>query len=96
MADGVRQDLSLGQALAASVLSGHTSDELSNEGGHAHSCPVRRHGRIFVRRVSHEHLRAIIGRVCQRPTGFPAANSFRPHRDSMHAGQAGGTGGGSS
>lgn len=73
MASGVPQDLSLGQALAASVLPGHASDEFPEERGHAYSCPVRRHSRVFVRCVGHEHLRAIIGRVPQRPTGLPAA-----------------------
>lgn len=76
------------EALAALVFSGHASDELPNDCGHAHRGPVRGHGRVLVRRVSHEHRRAIIGRVPQRPTGFPAANSFRPHMDSMHLGLA--------
>ena len=88
MAGGVRQNLSLGQALAASVLSGFASDELPNERGAAHGCPVGRHSRIFVRGVSHEYLRATIGRVSQRLTGLPAANAFRPHADSMHLGLA--------
>ena len=88
MAGGVLQDLSLGQALPASVLSDHPSDELPNERGHAHGCPVRRHGRILVRRVSHEHLRALIGRVSQRPTGLAAAYSLRTHMNSVHLGLA--------
>jgi hypothetical protein len=38
--------------------------------------------------VSHQHLRAIIGRVWQRPVGFPAAYSLRTHIDGMHLGLA--------
>ena len=67
-------------ALAASVRSGHASDELPKERGHAHCCPVGGHGGVLVRRISHEHLRAIIGRVCQRPTGLPVANPREPTR----------------
>ena len=65
-------------ALAVRVLSGHAADELPNERGHAHGCPVRGHGRVLVRRVGYQHLRAIIGRVTQRPPGFLRRIPFDP------------------
>ena len=72
-----------GRQLTASVLSGHASDQFPDERGYADGCPVRRRGRVRVRRVSHEHRRSIVGRVSQRPTGLPAAYSLRTHMNSV-------------
>jgi len=72
---------------AASVCPGHPSDELADEGCHAHRGSVGDESRILVRRVSQRQRRSVVGcRSLRRARRRPATYSLQTHTDSMHDG----------
>ena len=75
-------------ALVASILSGHVSDEFPEEGGHAQERSVRRESRITLRRVIHPSPPSDIGGRAPWRRGFTGTGSCRSHADSMHDGLA--------
>jgi hypothetical protein len=63
--------------LSASVCPGHASDELANEGGHAHRGSVGGESRILVGRVGKRQRRYVGRGTVLRATRLSATNSFR-------------------